>query len=106
MTCSEFNDDPPIPGQGDSPQGLKRASRSRALSWDPRVVLLKVTQGFWSPTMGSWDVLPYTADWQERHRERGDILHPLQIPALETPVSPAVSPDEHATARNWVYAGA
>lgn len=50
--------------------------------------------------MGSWDVLPYTADWQRRHKESGDILHPLHIPALETPVTPEVSPDEPATARN------
>lgn len=50
--------------------------------------------------MGSWDVLPYTADWQRRHKESGDILHPLHIPALETPVTPEVSPDEPATDRN------
>lgn len=90
----------PSQGRGDSPQGLKRASRSRGLSWGPTVVLLKVTQAFWSPTMGNWDALPYTADWQRRHRERGNILRPLHILALETPVTPEVSPDEPATARN------
>ena len=38
--------------------------------------------GLQSPMMESQDKLPYTAGRQRRLRERGGILHRLQIPAL------------------------
>lgn len=91
---------PSHPRAGGLTPRLEKSKQEQRPIVGPHSRVAQGNTGVLEPHNGKLGCAAYTADWQRRHRNVETSFSPTTHPCPETPVTPEVSPDEPATARN------